>query len=278
MVKQPAVHNYGELHHMEKSFTCIAYCCSKTFRFDELKSFIFEHYRASLQRDTIHIDKDDGDIFIFSYGVIILWNISHDQTQRLIKELESFMEDPLKAILTDEFTYSTGEHSLRIHEDHIYLVSSENIDKLSISHGIAQSLKLSELESYAQQTIESMNHIPHNIARTGRSRMKRKNLSMMRGRLFIVEMDINLTFELLDTPEFFWEYPEVEYLYEKTVKYLDVKPRIEILNKKLTVIRELFNMLADEQNHKHSAFLEWIIIWLIGIEIVLFIIKEFFPG
>jgi uncharacterized Rmd1/YagE family protein len=262
---------------MKKNYSIIAYCCSKMFRFEELKLFTFEHYRASLHRDTIHIDKDNGDIFVFSYGLVILWNISHDQSQRLLDELKTFMEDPLKTVLTDEFTFSTGEGSMRIHEDHIYLSTSEIIDKLSISHGIAQSLKLSELESYAQQTIESMNHIPHNIAQTGKSRMKRKELSMMRGKLFIVEMDINLTFELLDTPEFFWEYPEVEYLYEKTVKYLDVKPRIEILNKKLNVIRELFNMLADEQNHKHSAFLEWIIIWLIGIEIVLFIIKEFFP-
>jgi len=261
---------------MEKDLTCIAYCCSKTFNFNELKSFIFEHNRATLHRDVIHLEKDSGDIFIFGYGVVIFWNITHDQTQRLLSEMKPFMNTPLETTLADKFTFSRGEDPIRIHEDHIYLSSSDVIEKLSISHGIAQSLKLSELEAYAQQTIESMNHIPYNIARTGKSRMKRKELSMMRGKLFIVDMDINLTFELLDTPEFFWEYPEVEYFYEKTVKYLDVKPRIEILNKKLNVIRELFNMLADEQNHKHSAFLEWIVIWLIAIEILLFLFKEFF--
>jgi uncharacterized Rmd1/YagE family protein len=263
---------------MENTLSCAAYCASKTFHFEELKSFIFEHYRAALYRDTVHIGKDNGDIFIFSYGVIIFWNISHDRTQRLLDELAEFMEEPLINMLTDEFSFSTGEGNMRIHQDHIYLSSQEAIDKLSISHGIAQSLKLSELETYAQQTIESTNHIPHNIARTGKSSLKRKKLSMMRGKLFIVEMDINLTFELLDTPEFFWEYPEAEYLYERTIKYLDVRPRIEILNKKLNIIRELFNMLADEQNHRHSSVLEWIIIWLIAIEIALFVLKEFYSG
>jgi uncharacterized Rmd1/YagE family protein len=33
-------------------------------------------------------------------------------------------------------------------------------------------------------------------------------------------------------------------------------------------------MLADEQNHNHSAVLEWIYIWPIAIEIIIFIIKE----
>lgn len=32
----------------------------------------------------------------------------------------------------------------------------------------------------------------------------------------------------------------------------------------------MFGMLADEQKHQHSSFLEWIIIILIAIEIVMF--------
>jgi len=33
-------------------------------------------------------------------------------------------------------------------------------------------------------------------------------------------------------------------------------------------------MLADEQNHKHSSLLEWIIIWLIAIEIFFFLMHD----
>ena len=38
---------------------------------------------------------------------------------------------------------------------------------------------------------------------------------------------------------------------------------------------ELFEMLADEQKHKHSATLEWIIIWLIAVEILMFLVNDF---
>jgi len=262
----------------EQSLPCIACCTCKKFFFDELRSYLMQNQRAVLYRDTLHIERDYGNIYIFSYGVLVFWNISHDSRQGILSEVRRFEDEHLDEMLVDEFTFSRGGNSMRIHEDHIDLAGNDTLDELAVSNAIAQSLKLSALETYAQKTIEGIVHIPSNLAETGRSRLKRREISMMRGRLFLVDMDINLTFDLLDTPEFFWEYPELETLYEKTLKYLDVRPRIEILNKKLNVIREIFNMLADEQNHKHSAVLEWIIIWLIAIEILIFVVKELLPG
>jgi uncharacterized Rmd1/YagE family protein len=79
---------------------------------------------------------------------------------------------------------------------------------------------------------------------------------------------------LLDTPEFFWEYPEYEHAYNATARYLDIRPRVDVLSNKLNVIHELFEMLAEELNHKHSSFLEWIIIILIAFEIATFGAEE----
>ncbi|WP_353889590.1 RMD1 family protein [uncultured Paraglaciecola sp.] len=102
--------------------------------------------------------------------------------------------------------------------------------------------------------------------------LKPKMLSMLRGPLFSTKSDILLHFNLLDTPEFFWEYPEEEQKYLNVSKYLDITPRVELLTMKLSTINELHEMLAAEQNHKHSSFLEWIIIILITVEIVLFFV------
>ncbi len=80
---------------------------------------------------------------------------------------------------------------------------------------------------------------------------------------------INLHQELLDTPEFFWEYPELEPIYKLTAHYLDRERRVNVLNQRLTVLKEMFDMLNDQYNHKQSAQLEWTIIWLIVIEVIL---------
>ena len=44
---------------------------------------------------------------------------------------------------------------------------------------------------------------------------------------------------------------------------------VEVLNKKVEIIQELLHVLGDEQKHKYSSFLEWIIIILIAFEIII---------
>jgi len=58
--------------------------------------------------------------------------------------------------------------------------------------------------------------------------------------------------------------------------YLEIKPRADVLSKKLETIQDLLQMIADEQNHAHSSLLEWIIIWLITIDIIIMLIQEIF--
>jgi uncharacterized Rmd1/YagE family protein len=112
-------------------------------------------------------------------------------------------------------------------------------------------------------------HIPLQLSTTGKIKLTKKEISKKIGELFLVKTKINLHYDLLDTPEFFWEYPQYENQYEKTIKYLDIKSRVEVLNKKVEIIQELLHVLGDEQKHKYSSFLEWIIIILIAFEIII---------
>ena len=82
--------------------------------------------------------------------------------------------------------------------------------------------------------------------------------------------------DVLDTPEFFWEYSELEPLYAMTANYLDLETRVEVLNQRLDVIHELFEMLGNELNHQHSSRLEWTIIGLIVMEVILTLLRDVF--
>ena len=59
------------------------------------------------------------------------------------------------------------------------------------------------------------------------------------------------------------------YISDQTANYLDIRTRVEILNQRLNVIHDLFEMLGTELNHSHSNRLEWTIIWLILIEVII---------
>ena len=96
------------------------------------------------------------------------------------------------------------------------------------------------------------------------------------GELFIERNTININTEILDTPEFFWEYPELETFYRKTASYLEVSKRADVLNRRLNVIHELFEILRNELNHQYSSRLEWTLIVLIVIEVVLAVLRDIF--
>ena len=96
------------------------------------------------------------------------------------------------------------------------------------------------------------------------------------GELFLERATINLHLDALDTPEFFWEYPELEPLYKMITVYLDVQTRVEVLNKRLDILHELLEVLGNELNLQHSSRLEMTIIWLIIFEVVLTLLRDVF--
>ncbi len=54
--------------------------------------------------------------------------------------------------------------------------------------------------------------------------------------------------------------------------YLDMKPRVDILNKRMDLLRELLDLLNTTVNNTHFVVLEKIVIWLIVLEVAVEII------
>jgi uncharacterized Rmd1/YagE family protein len=44
--------------------------------------------------------------------------------------------------------------------------------------------------------------------------------------------------------------------------------RVEVLNKRLDMLKELLDVLQQQMENAHASKLEWIVIWLIVIEVI----------
>jgi uncharacterized Rmd1/YagE family protein len=256
---------------------CLAYCTASSYK---IKSFYdkLKPLHATLYRDVIHVPVPGltlGDVFYFSYGVTVCWGLELDQCLAYLNQVKDFEDHSAEDIEKDEFTFTFGEVP-KIVEDEIILPDQDVLTRLAISHGIAQSVKLSTFENKVRRIFNHTKHIPEDLAKHGRIGLSRKEIRRKMGELFIERNSINLHVDVLDTPEFFWEYSELEPLYNMTANYLDVESRVEVLNHRLDVVRELFEMLGNELNHQHSSRLEWTIIFLIIMEVVLSLLKDVF--
>ena len=246
----------------------ISYLTCEKFNQD-IFQIIEERYKCNIIKDAIIINiKEEQQIILFKYGVFICWDIEFENIKFFLDFIKDLQINSFKKSIVEEFNY-TFEDEFKINLDTIYLSDSSTTSKIAISQALAQNVKLQQFEEEVQTTIENNSHIPLQLSISGKIKLTKKEISKKIGELFLVKTKINLHYDLLDTPEFFWEYPQYENQYEKMIKYLDIKSRVEVLNKKVEIIQELLHVLGDEQKHKYSSFLEWIIIILIAFEIII---------
>jgi len=92
------------------------------------------------------------ELFLFDYGVVVIWGMQEAHEERFLKELEKFEIEKLAMdeVQTELFNfYYTREYQPRIYNDFITLRDKTNYrTKLAISHGLAQSVKVSRINIY----------------------------------------------------------------------------------------------------------------------------------
>ena len=216
----------------------ISYLTCEKFKKD-IFEIIEERYKCQTIKDAIIINiKEEQQIILFKYGVFICWDIEFENIKFFLDFIKDLQINSFKKSIVEEFNY-TFEDEFKINLDTIYLSDASTTSKIAISQALAQNVKLQKFEEEVQTTIKNNSHIPLQLSTNGKIKLTKKEISKKIGELFLVKTKINLHYDLLDTPEFFWEYPQYENQYEKTVKYLDIKSRVEVLNKKVEIIQEL---------------------------------------
>ena len=77
--------------------------------------------------------------------------------------------------------------------------------------------------------------IPKQLAESGALRLRRNEALKLTGRLFKLRRDVNLVSNVLDVPELFWSEASLKELYDAVREYMEIQPRVEVLNEKLGV-------------------------------------------
>ena len=101
------------------------------------------------------------------------------------------------------------------------------------------------------------------------------------GRLFTLRRDVNLVSNVLDVPELFWDEASLKALYDAVREYMEIGPRVQVLNEKIAVAEDLvrrvqpsyelrgsssgpayqLGAIHDHLNNNAMDRITWIIIW-----------------
>ncbi|WVQ63471.1 uncharacterized protein L199_001624 [Kwoniella botswanensis] len=214
------------------------------------------------------------DVFLFEYGTVVIWGMTEKEEKRFLSSIKKFEIERLSTedVEMEDLNFYYADYS-RIYNDVITLrKGSSYMTKLSLSHALSQSVKISLFEELITSTIEQTKDIPKSLSETGKIGLPRSEIMKQIGNLFILRININLVGSILDSPEFFWTFPDLEPLYGAARSYLEIGQRVDLLNARVDVLQDMLKLLKESVNSSHGERLEGIVIILIGIEIVLGII------
>ncbi|RLN06101.1 hypothetical protein BBJ28_00004669 [Nothophytophthora sp. Chile5] len=159
---------------------------------------------------------------------------------RHLLTLTSFSIGSMDQVVAQDMEFSYGDSS-SIAKDAIVLSSTDVAEKLALSFAMAQSATLGAFETHVEERIRSTKHIPSSLATVGSIQYSQDDTSKLIGQLFIELADVNLHSNILDEPEYFQKSQDDNYelFYQRMLKYQDVSSRVGILNKRLSILRDL---------------------------------------
>ncbi|PFH49929.1 hypothetical protein AMATHDRAFT_146543 [Amanita thiersii Skay4041] len=217
-----------------------------------------------------------GEVIFFEYGVAVFFGLEERQEMDILEDIDNagimrrkFKEDDWEV---EECHFAHDPHIAypRIYNDFFTLKSRSHLLKLSIAHAFAQSTLLAHFETDAQRVLSSPQAmaIPRQLAQSGGLRMRRHEALRLTGRLFKLRRDVNLVSNVLDVPELFWDEASLKDLYDAVREYMEIKPRVQVLNEKLAVASDFLDAIHDHLNNSAMERITWIVIWLIVVAIL----------
>jgi hypothetical protein len=152
---------------------------------------------------------------------------------------------------------------------------SRVLDQLTFSQALQRHMKLLLLE-------EEMERILSSVKRTVRQGLG--GASILRGFLpqalggidsgartlqrLLLMREFNFDSDLMSTPDWLWEQPAREAIYDEMVAEYEIGDRIEAINQQLDYAERTVQSLKDDAQHHHSTFLEYAIVLLISFEVL----------
>ena len=141
--------------------------------------------------------------------------------------------------------------------------------KVAVSHALAQSTLLSYYETLSARILSNpeIRSIPKRMAKEGGLKLRRVQALKMTGeftnasngsynhahhvlgKLFKLRRDVNLVSNVLDVPGLFWSEASLKGLYDAVREYMEIGPRVQVLNEKLAVVGDLVVSLVMFDEH-----------------------------
>ncbi|XP_071537721.1 uncharacterized protein [Panulirus ornatus] len=224
---------------------------------------------------TYQLESEHREIYFFREGSVVFWNVAELERTNVLRFIKQYEKGKYEEQVVEEecesltYKYNEGPSKTRLVHDKIMLnpEGPTDMEKYTFSNVMAMSVKLGIWEASLDNYIDNIEYVSEELSKTGRVVLSQEQVLQRMGQLFALRHLLNLSSDLLDIPDFYWDHEQLEQLYKRTSEHLSISKRTSVMNVKLGHCVELMELLKGHLDEKHSSRLEWIIIILIMVEV-----------
>ncbi|XP_027365611.1 uncharacterized protein LOC113872330 isoform X3 [Abrus precatorius] len=209
---------------------------------------------------------------VFQYGSIVLFNVPEPEVDGYLKIVKEHASGLLPEMRKDEYevrekpalnTWMQGGL------DYIML-QYLNIDGIrTIGSVLGQSIALDYYGRQVDGMVAEFTDINREMEATGKFKMQRKKLFQLVGKANSNLADVILKLGLFERSDIAWKDAKYAQIWEYLRDEFELTQRFASLDFKLKFVEHNIRFLQEILQNRKSDFLEWLIIALIGAEILL---------
>lgn len=245
-----------------------AYNVFDNIKIKELRHILPGQILGSTTREMVISFPDGALVFIFQFGCVVFFNFDAERAEAYLDTLKKANVSLLERPTYEQYAVKLGEQ-MRVEFDFVELteISIEQIRFVAMT--IGQSAALEFFEVIADDLLNDSSSLMKNLAAGRRLPWNDKKILKTIGTSATARQRIISNVWVLDPPEDTWKSAELEFLFKELQQNFDIDMRFKTLEKKLTIVQDNNEILADLVTSRKTAFLELLIVLLIVLEIVM---------
>ncbi len=224
---------------------------------------------------TVEVDADGGIAVLFRYGVVVLFGVKSMDEVRFIESVRKLLTNPYAEPEIEELDIHGGEGGRGGHGGPAVQSGTVSLEAISlerlqiIADALSKHLLLTLYEKKVGGEFDKIEPLAQELATRGRVSAGSRTLLSKIGHMLLIEHRMVGRAEIGDKPETLWEHPELGGFYASLEDEYELLERQSALDRKLNLISDTAQTLADVWDNKQLHKLEWYVIALILFEIVI---------
>jgi required for meiotic nuclear division protein 1 len=222
---------------------------------------------------TLQVDADGSIAVLFRYGVIVLFGVNGLNEVRFVDSLKPLLTNPYATPEVEELEIHSGRNSIGVQSGAVSL-DNISLEKLQIiADALSKNLVLTLYEKKVAGEFDKIEPLAQELATHGKVSAGSRNLLSKIGSMLLIEHRMVGRAQIGDKPETLWDNPHLEGLYASLEDEFELMERQSALDRKLGLISDTAQTLADVWDNKQLHKLEWYVIGLIVFEIFISLIE-----